>query len=317
MKKRRFAMIAVGLLIVIFMALEVFLCVWFFAAKYPKFDELAQKGRALEGLGEGFVPQGLAVADDVSLVSGYMAKKGPSRVYLLGETGKYVTVKRGETALTSHFGGVAVAGDNVYLTDGAKIVRLSLAEMKAAENGGAVTEKESFSSPLSNAYLFAAGDTLYAGEFYRKGNYETDPSHHRRVGGETNYAYCYAYEIGEGGALSGPVFGYSVRGLVQGFAVSGGKVYLSCSYGLADSELLVYDDPAQGGTPAFTENGIPMYSLEKANRTAVLTMPSMSEGICVKGEDLVVLFESDCVKYRHFVRRTIDELILLPLSLEA
>ncbi len=317
MKGRRFAMITVGIFIVILMALEIFLCVWFFGAKYPEFDGLSRVERAIGGLEEGFVPQGLGVtAEGDLLVSGYMAEGEPSRLYLLGEKGKYVTVKSGEKTLTSHFGGVTASGDNVYLTDGSKILRFSLREIAAAEQGGAVEPKGSYPTSLSNAFCFVEGDTLYAGEFYREGNYETDPSHHKEANGEVNPAFVYAYSLDAEGDLSvAPIYGYSVRGLVQGFAKAEGKVYLSCSYGLPDSELFVYDDPV-GGEPAFTENGIPMYRLDGTNLKNTLTMPSMSEGLCVKEDRLFVLFESDCTKYRHFVRRTIDEVVSLPLSLE-
>lgn len=316
MKKRRAAMITVGIFIFLLIALEIFLCVWFFGAKYPEFDAIAVSDAEIEGLDEGFVPQGLGNTDSGELlVSGYLAKGGASRLYLLGEKSKYVTVS-GEDgkALESHFGGVTCSGDNIYLTDGSKIVRLSLEKVASAAGGAAVKPEAVYETALSNAFCFVADGKLFAGEFYRAGNYETDASHHVEANGETNYAFVYAYALGADGSLSSPLYGYSVRGLVQGFAVCGGKVYLSCSYGLADSVLYCYQDP-YGGEPFDTANGIPMYRLDCKNLETTLTMPSMSEGICVRGETLLVLFESDCSKYRLFVRRNIDNVMALPLGL--
>lgn len=316
MKKRRGAMITVGILIVILMALEVFLCVWFFGDSYPEFDGMLRYERAIEGLKEDFVPQGLSSTEEGDLlVSGYMAKEGASRLYLLGETGKYVTVKSGEKTLTSHFGGVACKGDDIYLTNGSIVERISLADVKAAENGGAVTVKESVQTPLDNAFCFVSGDKLYAGEFYREANYPTDGSHHLEVKGGMNYAFTYVYQLGEGGTFSAePLYGYSICALVQGFAVKDGKIYLSCSYGLDDSKLYLHKDPA-GSENFRTVDGVKIYVLDNDTLERTLTMPSMSEGLCMKEDRLFVLFESDCSKYRYFVRRTIDEVVSLPLSL--
>lgn len=318
MKKKKYkgAMIAVGVLLAFFVALEVFLCIWFFGAKYSAFDAAARVEAPILGLDEGFTPQGLSRTGETMVVSGYMAKKGePSRIYF-GE--KYITVKEAGKTLTDHFGGVACTEDHCYITSGDRIVRISLSKALAAENGAAVEVEGGFSTGLQNAFCYIYEDTLFAGEFYRAGNYETEKSHRFTEDGETNYALVYAFrmdEAAEGGVLSEtPEYAISVRGLVQGIAVTESRIYLSTSYGLADSNIYVYEN-ILGETPSRkTQDNVPMYRLDRSVLLSQMAMPSMTEGIFAADGRLYVLFESYSTKYRYFVRRTMDDVVSLPLT---
>ena len=318
--KRRFIFLTVVL--VLFAALAVFLAVWFFGADYSAFDAAAQKEAEIPGLSSGLSPQGLCPMPQESgyrfAMSGYI-KGEPSRVYFFGgeKEPKYVTLKDEKGDISTHFGGITRTESHLVVASGKKLIRFSLADALAAEDGGAVTVKDGFEVEgfRSVAYCYYYGGMLYAGEFYRPGNYETDQSHHiAGADGETNYGVVYAYEAdesAEGGVKSiTPVFALSVREQVQGIAVWEGGIALSTSYGLPDSTLWFYQNPV-GGEPQGTLNGVPLYILGKDNLTATFEMPCMSEEIFEEEGRIYILFESKSNQYKQFVRRQIGEVLSL------
>lgn len=326
-RRKRAAIIAFSSVLFIFVALFVFFMVWFFGAKYPAFYSIAKETFSIPGLKEGISPQGLCALPagfeyDFAM-SGYMADGTPSRVYLIDDErneGKYVTFTREGKAIDSHFGGVTATENYLLIADGKKITRVALSKVCSASNGDAIEVFDEFETPIQNAFCFYQKDEnlLFVGEFYREENYKTDESHHLEKDGETNYAFVYVYAADEnkkgGVANAAPVAILSVRGLVQGIAVKSDKIYLSCSYGLADSALYVYSNPLHGGE-VFKEDTAPVYRLDKSNLLSVLTMPCMSEEICFDDDGkLYLLFESLCNKYKYFVRVRIGKVLSLPLE---
>lgn len=278
-----------------------------------------------------------ATATEEEITDGAPAEETPSEGDDAPEGGnepapaaeKYVTVQdKDGTALTSHFGGVACTGNYLVICNDKTIVRVRLSDVLAAENGAAVTVVDSLETGLQNSYVSycinpqTGEGYLYVGEFYRSGNYETDASHHNEVNGEKNYAYIYAYGVTEkyecGVSSVVPEFAYSVRGLVQGVAVTLHHVYLSASYGLPDSKLYVYTNVyLQGGTPVQNikvgNAEVPLYRLDSSALEDTVKMPCMSEELCVKDGRLYVLFESMSKKYINFVRTRIDKIYSMEL----
>ncbi len=317
--KHKFAIAVTSLLLALLVALGVFLCVWFFGADYSAFENAVRAEEPIPGLESGISPQGLCPLPKESgyrfAMSGYL-KSAPSRVYLFGgKEAKYVTLRDEKGDISTHFGGVTCTGNYLVVASGKKLVRFSLADALAAENGGAVTVKDSFEIAdfRSVAYCYFFGGMLYAGEFYRPGNYETDQSHHIAVAdGETNYGIVYAYSVdeeAEGGVKSKtPEFALSVREQVQGIAVWEGGIALSTSYGLPDSTLWLYQNPAFCA-PQGTLNGVPLYILGKDTLTATFEMPCMSEEIFEEEGRIYILFESKSKKYKQFVRRQIADVL--------
>ncbi|MDE7159146.1 MAG: hypothetical protein K2N74_06205, partial [Clostridiales bacterium] len=245
-KRLKRSLIALGIILFIVVALFIFLMVWFFGAKYPKFESIAEEEFKIPGLKEGISPQGLAVLPEGSeydfAVSGYMVDKSPSRVYLIKsdtDEAKYFTLKTKDgKAVDSHFGGVTATKNYILIADTKTVVRVPLQDALDAENGAAVEIYDELKTDINVAYCYyyEEENLLFAGEFYREKNYKTDESHHlTKDGGETNFAFIYAYEADEnaaGGVKSEkPVSILSVRGLVQGVSVTTDKIYLSCSYG--------------------------------------------------------------------------------------
>lgn len=331
--------VALGVLTLLF----VFLCVWFYGASYPEYDGLARREAPIPGLGDGISPQGLTATGDETYpyaMSGYISG-GDSRVYLFGESGsKYITVERGGTKLKTHFGGIACTGNYLVIASGSLLVRVPLREALAAENGASVAIADAFYTDLQNAYCYFSDGVIYAGEFYRAGNYETPDSHlfQDRETGEVHRALVYFYEADEAaaGGVKGssphllengeeeegvytakPKGAISVGDEVQGFAIEGDKIVLSCSYGLPDSRILVYENPL-GGEPMIRGNTlsspVDVFWIGEKQLRKKLTAPCMSEEIFLEGDRLYVLYESYSVKYRFFVRRRIVDVVSLPMS---
>ena len=324
-KKSKKAIIALSILLAFLIGLGIFLCVWFFGAKYPAFDHLAQREEALPALTDGFCPQGACALPRndggyTAAVSGYYKPGVPSRVYLLGE-GKepaFVTVEKDGKLLDAHFGGVAATEKYLYITNDTEIVRLALEDVyEAAGAGGKAAVIDSFETGIPEiAFCAVSGDLFFVGEFYRKGNYETDKTHHVTQNGETNRALVYCYKMNEDNphgmaSITTPYAVLSVRGLVQGIAVREDYIVLSCSWGLADSKLYWYSNPL-GGASEFSST--PRFFLGEDSLLGTLTAPCMSEGIFVREDRVNILFESGANKYKHFVRRRTTALYSVPLS---
>lgn len=327
-KRLKRAFIALAIILAVFTLLFIFLMIWFLGAKYPKFNSVSEEEFEIQGLKEGISPQGLCALPEDSeydfAMSGYMVNKSPSRVYLIkSETdeAKYFTLKTKEgKEVNSHFGGVTATKNYILIADGKKIVRVPLQAALSAENGAAVEIYDELKTDINVAfcYYYEEESLLFAGEFYREKNYKTDESHHLEKDGETNYAFIYAYSADEsaaGGVVSEtPVSILSVRALVQGVAVTGDKIYLSCSYGLADSKLYTYSNPLKDGEKFTEKDGVPVYRLDKDNLVSTLTMPCMSEEICIKDGKLYILYESLCKKYKYFVRVQTKNVFSVPLE---
>ena len=326
MKRKRYIVgrVVCAVLLALCVGLGVFLGVWFFGADYSEFDGMAVTETALPDLSDGFVPQGTCALPEnedgyAYAVSGYYGS-APSRIYLLGsEEPCYITVKLDGEELTTHFGGVTATENYLLVASEKEIVRLPLASVyAAAKTGGAADATKALITDMGIAFCSVYGDTLLVGEFYRAGNYETDTSHHITENGETNRALVYCYRLDEGVVDTTPYAALSVRNLVQGIAVTETNIYLSCSWGLANSGLYCYRNVLSAETAlSVTVNGktVPLHFLGENELVSSLTkVPSMSEGIFVKNDKLFVLFESKCNKYKYFVRRQTGDLISLPLS---
>lgn len=321
--KRR--IVGLSVLLAFLLALATFLIFWFFGARYPEFYADLREEAAIPGLKEGIAPQGLCPVESEEYefaMSGYMVDGSASRVYLIGEDkSKFVTLKEGGEDVKTHFGGITAHGGYLIVASGTELLRVELSAALGAEDGAAVTVYDKFSTGIQNAFCYCDGEKLYAGEFYRAGNYETPKDHRITVDGETNYAFVYEYAADaskEGGVVSRiPEKVISVRAQVQGIAVCDGGIVLSTSYGLPDSRIFTYEnilDGAPSGTATVSGKEVPLYRLDRTNLKSTLTAPCMSEELFVKDGRVYILFESLCKKYKYFVRTQIDRIVSLPLK---
>ncbi len=333
MKKQSRAVTAIlWTLVGVLTAAAVFLGVWWFGFIYPDFNAVAVQEARIPGLDSGLSPQGLCVLPDggpyAFAMSGYI-KGEPSRVYLIPEDSvasdvkqveRYVTFTENGKDIKTHFGGVTCSENFMYIASGEKIIRISLEKILGANNGAKVEIDDFFKTGLDgNAFCYLYDGILYAGEFYRAGNYETLPSHHMDVGGKTNHALVYGFILDEtrtgGVADMVPAKALSVCDEVQGIAIDESGIYLSCSYGLPASRLKKYENRLGGeadGTIQVDGTDVPLYLF--TDRDADLTMPCMSEEICLKGGKLYVLFESMSKQYRWVVHNRISKIVSIETS---
>lgn len=324
-KSARGKIVGLSAVLVLCIGLFVFLCVWFFGARYPAFFGNAEEEAEIPGLADGISPQGLCPVPENAegyefAMSGYMADGSPSRVYLIGKEGhKFVTLTEEGKDVTAHFGGVTCTGEDLLVASGKTLLRVPFSAVLGAESGGKLQAERAVQTDINVAYCYFNADTqkLYAGEFYREKNYKTNEDHHLTVNGETNYAFIYEYSFENGAIKETPDKVISVRALVQGIAVYGDNITLSTSYGLADSVFYTYGNILNGEANGTAEVGgkeIPLYRLDSSNLKSALAAPCMSEEIFVRDGRIYILFESLCVKYKYFVRTRIDSILSLPLS---
>ena len=89
-----------------------------FLLYFGDFYHEAQKAFPVPGLSCDFVPQGLESFGDGFLISGYLSRSGRARLYhmdALGGVSSLELYREDGTPLRCHAGGVAAAGDFVYL----------------------------------------------------------------------------------------------------------------------------------------------------------------------------------------------------------
>ncbi|MDE6868225.1 MAG: hypothetical protein K2J83_03675 [Clostridia bacterium] len=412
--KHKKLFISLTAVISFFVALSIFLGVWFLADTYESFAKSFSKEFAIPGLDEGAVPQGMGnceFAYDLKdedgviiskkqqyfFISAYMVDKSPSRIYVTGAvTGYvgYVTMKNLDgTDYTGHCGGIAANGNGstVWVTgeNTVYVAKSSLYEgneyaytvqeildkaLGKVTDGDGNTDRaihftSAFDANCSASFCYyyddpnsgsLSADKLYVGEFYRKGNYKTDESHHLTTPkGYKNHAFMYEYQVSSDSTaeyglstLNSTNYAtvdndvpriykiYSIPELVQGVAVAGSNIVLSQSYGLANSEITLYDNTKVNASAVnyvdkckpFAYNGVyetnggvqtqyydnstslKLYYVDKNDNEMLKTnysIPSMSEGLCsvatTSNTRVYVLFESSGKKYRLFVRERLSD----------
>ncbi|MDE5722267.1 MAG: hypothetical protein K2I30_05990 [Clostridia bacterium] len=219
-------------------------------------------------------------------MTAYMVDGSASRIYVTGaDTGYegYVTMKNVDgSEYKGHCGGIATNGTflyvtgegNVYVakassTDYATVAAeiITKAKLPAGDENKFVQFTASFDANCGADFCFyyddpatsKTYDRLYVGEFYRKGKWDTDASHHITTpNGLENTAFAYEYYVN----VSAEPYGLtkisddnvaeadkvpkiqkiiSIPEKIQGFARAGNAIALSQSYSLANSHILVYD----------------------------------------------------------------------------
>ena len=322
MSKRNIAILSV---IIVLVTLASILLIYYFGASYPKFSRTMEKEVDIPGLSEGFVPQGMAYVDsqDAYLISGYMKDTSkPSRIYYVDaitNENHYVTISGAsrEELEYGHLGGVASSGDIVFVSSEETVMRFSIDNIKNADNNTSVDVEGEFNPYNRASFCYADGNKLYVGEFYRKGNYETDASHVVNTADGENRAIVNEYTIDEsspsGVVSTTPNLVISLPNQVQGFCKTiDGKIVLSTSYSIFDSKILVYKDNTNNKTDRKIEiNGssVPLYILDSTNYIDTIKAPSMSEGLDYVDGRVHILFESACSKYA-MVNRTRTKSVL-------
>ena len=292
-----------GVLLVAFLAVNAFVRI-----SYNQFYNSAEPQFPIPGLDEGFIPQDLDYLDvaDAWLFSGYAAS-GPSPIYVCASDGstKRIFVKMLDgVPYDGHGSGITSDDTRVFLTREGGMLVLNVADVLAAADGDAVQVVTDRDLDFSPAFMNIEDSTLYLGNFFRPGNYETPESHRIEApDGTVNPAVMYAYPLDANAPLGfaeAPERVYSITDQIQGMCESpSGEIVLSQSYGLATSHLLAYDMEALLPVETFVADGVevPLYSLNSTNFTRELTTPPMSEGIEFHDGRIWVSYESASDKY--------------------
>lgn len=280
-------------------------------AIYPDYYEIRTNVATNEGLGDGYVPQGvtkLSYEDETYyLTSGYMSNGKDSRIYVIGEESSYYlnVLDLSGNPYDTHFGGIASYDDKVFVSADNEVYVLSLVDILKGNNK---TNSSFVNTEVNNSvevldvvetrtaasfiYVNEKNDLLYVGEFNNGKEYQTNHEELVNDGVDTYYAYVDVYEASSFSNDSEILYTYSIRDKVQGFAVSDDKIVLSTSYGLASSYFYVYDIPT-----TYDEDNI--YYLDDRYLTKEIKAPAMAEGLTYDYETdkFITLFESASNKY--------------------
>ena len=255
----------------------------FYAEAEPVFD--------IPGVNAGFVCQDLdhLAADGSWLFSGYMADGSPSPLYKRaadGTVARLTVANPDGAAYTGHGSAITSTDRYAYLAcDGGYLV-LDGEELAAAGDGQEVDAIARVDLDFSPAFMNIEGDTLFTGNFYYPGDYETPASHRITTpDGTENPAVIYAYDLDPNapfGVAPGPACVYSIPGMIQGTCLTdSGRIVLSQSYGIATSHLLAYDQARLTQDGTFLADGaeVPLYCLDSRSLAADVEAPPMAEGI--------------------------------------
>lgn len=325
---------------VVFVLLCNFVLVWYFWPWNRWFFNNAQEEFAIPGLDEHFVPQGLSFVDgeDEFLVCGYMNNNQPSRIYYISgenqEEVKYVTLKMSDSDADyiGHAGGITSYGNCIWISGDGYIYRFTLSALKSADNGDSINMNGYLAIDNGADFLCANNGTLWIGEFYKEGNYDTANSHHLKTrSGETNRAVAFGFVIDEGRNIGLepyktkdyreiylPKRALSLPDLVQGMSfTSDGEILLSTSWSVSDSILKYYDNVFSDDAHSKARYGafsIDLWYLDNEALINSKNIPSMSEELAIKDDMAYILFESGCKKYKFVNRKALKSVYSLPVS---
>lgn len=280
---------------------------------YSGFYVYTKREFKIAGIHSGYVPQGLDYdeEDDLYLSCGYMSNGKSSRIYVRKSDGSrhYVSLKNENgTDYLGHTGGIAHGDKYIYITSDNGLDVFSYEDVVSGiklsvEKLGTI---ETDSDP---AYCYAFNGKIYVGSFYRAGNYETpDDERLTTPSGDNNMSIIKVFDLDDKsnfGISPDPVYAYSARGLVQGMCFIDNpkdpldkKIVLSTSYGVATSNLYVYDEmKAKAGTIILNGSEKPLYYLDSSNLVDTIKVPPMSEEIIYKDGRIWIMTEAASNKY--------------------
>ena len=282
------------ILIVAILCLALLLVGGLNIAKFPIYSEYYSMEETLctnPGLDDGFVCQGICVSEEngVILVSGYMADKSHSRIYVTDfESNSYFVelTRNGGEKYTGHAGGIALTGDTVYISNGSKLYVFSLTDVLNAKNGEKVDIGEGEKVSSAASFVYADEEYVYVGEFNNPAEEQKE-----HIYGE-NHSIIEKYSHDD---LENPVKIYSIGDYAQGVCFTpDGKVILSTSYGLTSTVYYVYNEADATDTGEMLD-GAPVYMLGECVRE--IKGPAMGEDLDYYNGKVITLTESASNKY--------------------
>lgn len=255
------------------------------------------------GLNSPYTPQGVEYIASVDryITSVYGASGVASKIMVADDKGFDLKNSDG-TNFDGHVGGIAVhpGTDSILISgDGPtiEVARLSTI-IGNIENPGDLVIADSITLPITPSFVYVGGDMVYVGEFYNGSNYMASGFEfvHEE---EISHALLLQYEIQD--LLDGeptPLRYVALPNQVQGFAFYNEHMYLSTSYGLADSHIFTYDASDLPEVLASIDNkDVQVEFLDHDHQIYDLKAPCMSEDLTIAKGKVVTMFESACTKY--------------------
>lgn len=295
---------------------------------YSAFNKLADPSYLIPALNQYFVPQGMDVWDEMGwlIISGYFTDSTFSSCSVLlaidmrtgAYVGEYYLKNADGSDHTGHAGGVAITSKNLFISNGGKLYRIPLDNIKAANRMGDIKIVDEINVPVRASFCNYSGGILWVGDFYESKSYKTDDFRHmKNRDGDMYYAWCVGYKLSDeteneiSADKNLPSYEYatpdiilSIREKVQGFTVVSDKyIALSCSYGRKnDSTIYLYNNVLDSEAhSSYKLNGtdVPLWFLDsKTGFKSYKSMP-MTEGIAAYDGKLLILYESGADKYRN------------------
>jgi WD40 repeat protein len=288
---------ALGIFVLAVLCLALVLVGGLNLAKFPIYSEYYSIEETIctnPGLNDGFVCQGICVSEEngVILVSGYMADKSNSRIYVTDfeSNSYYVELTREGKKYTGHAGGIALTGDTVYISNGSKLYVFSLADVLNAKDGEIVDIGAGYEVNSAASFVYADENYVYVGEFNNPA--EEQKEHIYETPNGTNHSIVERYTHDN---LETPDKIYSIGDYAQGVCFTpDGKIILSTSYGLTSTVYYVYDE-AEASDSGNTLDGAPVYFLGECVRR--VEGPAMGEDLDYYNGKILTLTESASNKY--------------------
>jgi uncharacterized protein YukE len=221
--------------------------------------------RQLFGEDSPWTPQGLAVDAGGGLLMTTMYNAHDTEDGLLviqdAATGEVLNTVR--LAGIDHYGGVAVHGDNVWVSGAGQVQLYSLSEIRAADDGSTAAVRDSFPVDGYSTVTYHDGQ-LWTAQFNGDGPDQ-----------------IYSYDVGDDGAVAATSSAVMTgEQEMQGIAVNDDYIYVSQSEGRdAEHSTLTRIDRATG------------------ERESVDVPSNMAEGIALHGNHLVQTYESGAEQY--------------------
>ena len=280
--------------------------------QYTEYLEVAEEEYLVPELDSGIIPQGMDEWEEENLliISGYFKSNDviPSSMLVTVDmtTGTYYT---------GHAGGIAVSEENIYISNGGKLLRIPLSQITTAGNEGTLNIVEEISVPVAGSFCNYSDGILWVGDFsYTSQGYDVSGYHDPLTyGGKTYNAWAVGYNITtetQSGLSTEawnsqldkatPDYVLGIADKIQGFTTLGGKIVLSQSYGReVDSKILVYDNPVETtaqSSVTINDEEIPVWFL--STTTASYTSMPMAEGLSTYDEKVLILYESGATFYK-------------------
>ena len=292
----------------------------YFKLSVKEYYDNSERAFEIPGLSTSFVPQGFCYDDkeEFFLIGGYMTDKSASTIYTIDkDSGKAINsvrlYKDEDTIYNGHCSGIAFFEKYFYLSDGSDkcIYVFDYTALKNCADGEKLVSIGTFSTGnVRPSCITVSGSgssaKLIVAEFYNPGDYETEDSHKITTpAGDKNTALAVQFSLTKYSNKSTfcidkePTRVYSLPSQVQGLVLSGNNMFLSTSYGLAFSEILVYDVPksSKGKIDILGYKDVDLYHLDSASLTTSIKAPPMSEEIVVLDNKLYINNESASNKY--------------------